>query len=208
MTRPASAAACSVLLLATLFVPAAAQRGGSDIPTETIFDALGAREGLTICEIGAGDGELSLEAARRVGPAGRVYTSELGSSRLGTLRRKVEESGLERITVVEGTPARTNFPDSSCDAVFMRNVYHHFEDPAAMNASIAGALKPGGRLAVVDFSPPGQEARCAANRDEDGEHGVRRETVSEELRRAGFRLVASETGSGRWFMVVAEKPLP
>jgi ubiquinone/menaquinone biosynthesis C-methylase UbiE len=199
--RPAS------LLLVTLFVTtASAQRSGSTIETGKIFEALGIREALTACEIGAGDGELTLAAARLVGPQGRVYTSELGDERVETLEGKIAGSGLAHIIVVEGDPARTNFPDGACDALFMRNVYHHFADPVAMNASMAAALKPGGRVAIVDFSPPGAEAANAADRDTDGKHGVSAESVSRELKQAGFEPVSSELGGQRWFMIVVAKP--
>ena len=197
-----------VTLLVTLFAGSAApaQRSGSSISSERIFEALGVREGATVCEIGAGDGGLSIAAARLVGPSGRVYTSELGDDRLRGLREKVAASGLAQITVVAGDPVKTNFADASCDALFMRNVYHHFADPAAMNASIAAALKPGGRLAVVDFAPPNKEAERPADRDEDGMHGVTSDTLARELKEAGFEPVSSEAGERRWFMVVVAKP--
>jgi SAM-dependent methyltransferase len=200
------------LLLVTVFVPvvALAQRSGSSIATEKIFEALRVREGVTVCEIGAGDGDLSVAAARLAGAKGRVYTSELGEDRVTSLRRRAEESagarGLAPITVVTGEATRTNFPDAACDVLFMRNVYHHFADPAEMNASIAAALKPGGRLAIVDFSPPGEEAAQPADRDDDGKHGVSAESVSRELKEAGFEPVSTESGERRWFMVVASKP--
>lgn len=192
----------------TLLVPAvaAAQRSGSTIANEQIFAALDVREGVTICEIGAGDGELSIAAARAVGASGRVYTSELGDERLKALRQRVGNSGLAQITVVAGEAAGTGFPDAACDALFMRNVYHHFGNPAAMNASIAAALKPGGRLAVVDFSPPGAEATCPTDRGKDGMHGISAETLSRELKEAGFEPATSEVGAERWFMVVVARP--
>jgi predicted methyltransferase len=180
------------------------QRSGSTIPTADIFAAIGAREGMTVCEIGAGDGALSLEVARVVGPTGHVYTSELGDERLSALRRAVEKSGLTNITVVEGAAAAANLPDAACDALFMRNVYHHFGDPAAMNASVAAALEPGAPLAVVDFRPNGTEASRPADRDEDGTHGVAADTVLGELQAAGFRPVRTQQGEGRWYMVVVE----
>jgi precorrin-6B methylase 2 len=199
----------STLLFVTLFIPIAAfaQRSGSSIASEAIFEAIGVREAATVCEIGAGDGGLSIAAARLVGPNGRVYTSELGESRVTELRERVAKSELAQITVVAGDAAKTNFPDSACDALFMRNVYHHFADPAAMNASIAAALKAGGRLAVVDFAPPNKEADRPSDRDEDGMHGISEESVSRELKEAGFESVTSASGTQRWFMVVVEKPI-
>jgi predicted methyltransferase len=89
----------------------------------------------------------------------------------------------------------------------MRNVYHHFADPPAMNASIAAALKPGARLAIVDFAPPpGVEAPTPADRGKDGMHGITAETLAREMTAAGFEPVASETGGQRWFMLVVSKP--
>lgn len=196
------------LSLVTLIVTAASagQRSGSTIPTERIFESLHLHEGQTVCEMGAGDGELTIAAAGVVAPDGRVYSSELGQERLKSLRTRVEASGLPHITVVEGAQAGTNFPDAACDAVFMRNVYHHFTDPAAINASIRAALKPGGRLAVVDFSPPGKEAATPAGRSDDGTHGITSETLSRELSDAGFEPLTSEAGSQRWFIVVVANP--
>lgn len=208
MTQHLPSRRTSLLCLITLFIPiaAAAQQSGSTIPAEKIFEAISVRDGSTVCEIGAGDGELSIAASRLVGPGGRVYTSELGDERLKALRSRVAASGVAQITVVAGDAARTNFPEAGCDALFMRNVYHHFSDPAAMNTSIAAALKPGGRLAVVDFTPPAAEAGRAADRANDGMHGVSPESVSREMKEAGFEPVSSELGSQRWFMVVVSKP--
>jgi ubiquinone/menaquinone biosynthesis C-methylase UbiE len=198
------------LLLVTLLVPAAALADlpyqAASISTERIFDALGVREGATVCEVGAGDGELSIAAARAVGAGGRVYTSELGDARVKALQDKIAAAKLTQITVVAGDAVKTNFPDGACDALFMRNVYHHFTDPPKMNASIAAAVKPGGRIAVVDFTPPGKEAECPADRGKDGMHGVTPETLGRELKDAGFEQVSSSEGGQRWFIVVVSKP--
>jgi tRNA A58 N-methylase Trm61 len=193
------------VVLACALLPAAARaQPGSSLPSDVILDAVGAREGSTICEIGAGDGELSLAAARRVGAQGHVYSSELGDDHLRELRGKVAESA--QITVVTGDPVKTNFPEGACDGLFMRNVYHHFDDPAAMDASIAAAVKPGGKVAVVDFRPNGKEASRATDRDQDGTHGVSADAVTRELEQAGFTSVSTGRAEERWFMVVGSKP--
>jgi ubiquinone/menaquinone biosynthesis C-methylase UbiE len=195
-------------LLVALFVTAAvfAQRSASGtIPTERIFEALEIREGQTVCEMGAGDGELSIAAARLVGASGRVYTSELGDERVKTLGEKTRASNLRNISVVHGDAGRTNFPEGACDAVFMRNVYHHFAEPEKINASILASLRQGGRLAVVDFTPPGKEAGRPQDRGRDGMHGISPESLTRELKEAGFEPVSSDLGSERWFLVVAMK---
>lgn len=197
-------------LLVIAFVPTGglvAQRTATE-PTaaERIFEALGLKAGLTMCEMGAGDGELTIAAAKIAGSDGKVYTSELGEDRLKALREKVAASGLSQITVVGGDANKTNFPDGACDVLFMRSVYHHFADPAAMNASIFASVKPGARVAVVDFTPPDKEAPTPADRGKDGMHGVTPETTSQELKAAGFDVLSSSFTDKRAFIVVAEKP--
>lgn len=188
-----------------LLIPALADRSSAPPAPEKIFSTLGLREGGTACEIGAGDGALAIAAAHHVGPQGRVFASELGEKRLRALREKVEGSGLTNITVVDGEIASTGFGTAACDAVFLRDVYHHITQPAEMNASIAAALKSSGRVAVVDFTPPNKEASDPSGRAKDGQHGVKPETVTREMEAAGLTTLDTDTGGTRWFMVVFEK---
>ena len=90
----------------------------------------------------------------------------------------------------------------------MRRVYHHFAKPAAMNASLFRALRPGGRLAVVDFPPrSGSHRVSGVPRDRDG-HGISPELLAEELEAAGFIVLQQIDGfhAGREFCVVARRP--
>jgi ubiquinone/menaquinone biosynthesis C-methylase UbiE len=167
-------------------------RAGGSVATERIFDALALKEGSVVAEIGAGDGELSLAAARRVGATGRLYTTELGEERVQKLEGAVKAAELPQITVVAGAAASSNLPDGCCDAIFMRNVYHHLAEPAAMNASLFRALKPGGRIAVVDFTPPPDRGEAARpdDRSKDGSHGVTPASSMPSAKRA--------TAAGSW----------
>jgi ubiquinone/menaquinone biosynthesis C-methylase UbiE len=165
------------------------------------------KPGDTVAEIGAGKGELTLAAANVVGRTGKVYASELGEKRVLELERAVSLAALPQISVVAGSPTNTNFPDACCDAIFMQDVYHHFSDPAAMNAGILRSLKPGGRLAIVDFTPPPDSPDVEpASRAKDGSHGVRPATLTRELTEAGFEGIAIDAAGDRWFLVVARKP--
>jgi predicted methyltransferase len=172
-----------------------------------LAEALGIREGSRVAEIGAGDGDLTIAMSRRVGEAGRVFATELGDNRVASLKRAVERAGVGNVDVLTGDPLKTNLEAGCCDAVFMRNVYHHFDDPDAMNLSLFESLRPGGMLAVMDFTPPSGRAQVAPSaRDTDGSHGVDADAVAEELKRAGFDLVAVEKGADREVLVVARKP--
>jgi ubiquinone/menaquinone biosynthesis C-methylase UbiE len=187
--------------------PLSAQRAGSALPSDRIFEAIGLRPSGTACEVGAGNGELTIRAASTVGSAGHVFASELGEAHLKTLRDRVAASAKANIMVVAGDPEKTNFPDAGCDALFLRDVYHHFTNPASMDAAIFVALKPGGRVAIIDFTPPGKEASKPEDRAKDGMHGVTAETVVREMKEAGFDVVSSERPDQRWFLAVFARPL-
>ena len=178
---------------------------GTNPALEKLFPAIGVREGAVVCEVGAGAGDMTVAAAKLVGTTGRVYSNELGVDRVAKLRQRVAAAELPQITVVAGTETQTNFPTGVCDAVFMSDVYHHFSHPAEMNASIAANLKPGGRLGVVDFTPPGAEAPRPAERGNDGMHGITAETLVRELRAAGLEVVSSDQ-TNRSVVVVMSRP--
>lgn len=162
--------------------------------------------GSSVGEIGAGGGELTLAMARIVGEAGRVFSNEIDKKRVREIEQAVEKAGLKQVTVVDGHPTQTNFPVQCCDAIFMRNVYHHIGDPPAMNASVRESLKPGGRLAVIDFTPPPPGGEAApGRRAEDGHHGITAATLESELKAVGFEIVSSAT-IDRAVFVVARKP--
>jgi predicted methyltransferase len=203
------------LSLVTAFVlamaagTAAAQDAKQDAAdAERLIAVLGVSTGSVVGEIGAGDGTLTVALAKAVGPSGRVLSNEFNAKQLPVIRDAARNAGLENVTVVEGLAAATNLPEGCCDAVFMRFVYHHFTDPAAMNASLLATLKPGGRLAIMDFGPPpGGENAPPADRGKDGSHGVTAEAVARELKAAGFEIVSSEqAGKVRAVLVVAKKP--
>lgn len=191
------------LLIATTTSVSYAQPNTED--AKWFIDALEVKEGSVVAEIGAGDGSLTLAMARHVGPEGHVYSSELSADSVQYLQNVVNEASVSNITVIEGHPSKTNFPDECCDALFMRRVYHHFKNPSAMNQSIWNALKPGGRIALIDFAPRGTESSDSGNPSLGPQHGVTLDTVVNELREAGFALISSEQGSGRDIYVVMEK---
>jgi ubiquinone/menaquinone biosynthesis C-methylase UbiE len=180
-----------------------AQNNATD--TKKLIEVLQLKPGSVVAEIGAGSGDLTIALARHVGPTGRVYTTELGADRLRRLREAVGKNGLTNVEVVEAQEAHANLPEECCDAIFMRDVYHHFGDPPSMNASFLRALKPGARIAVIDFTPPKETAE-PGKRTKDGSHGVTAEVTANELKAAGFEIVSSEERTKRSFIVVGSKP--
>lgn len=199
---------CLIIAVVTIVLTnpvACAQLPGNTDDANWLIEVLELKEGSVVADIGAGDGDETIEIAKHVGSDGHVYSTELGSEKIQNLRSAINGTELNNVTVIEGDPIQTNLPEQCCDALYMRRVYHHFEDPASMNQSLWNSLKPGGRLAVIDFEPRGSEAE-PSGRDSNDQHGVTAETVVNELEQAGFQLVSSENKSGRDIYVVMEKP--
>lgn len=207
--RPRAWRATCLLVLATVTLVVAGRPAAQsdDADRRRLVEHLQVRPGMRLAEVGAGAGGLTVALAREVGPDGHVYSNELSRDRRAAIRTAVARAGLSNVTVVEGGPADANLPEACCDGIFMRNVYHHFGDPAAMNASLWRSLRPGGRLAIIDFPPRGgREAASADARNAGSRHGVSPETVEQELRAAGFEIVATdEPRANRWFLVVGRK---
>ena len=179
---------------------------GNTADRDWLVEVLDLRVGSIVADVGAGNGALTIAMAQHVTPTGQVYASELESEPLQRLRRAVDESGVTNVTIIEGHPNRTNLPEQCCDALFLRRVYHHFSDPHAMNTSLWQALKPGGRLAVIDFAPRGSESADPNGRTSRDSHGVTANTAVEELSAAGFTLISADQRSGRSVYVVMQKP--
>ena len=110
-----------------------------------------------------------------------------GGRQLVTIREYVKREQLDNVTVLQGAAGSTNLPAACCDAVFMRDVYHHLTLPADFNRSLAAALKSGGRLAVIDFVPaPGSKVFPGVNPNRGG-HGISPALVVSEVSEAGLR---------------------
>src|SRR5262249_31968609 len=99
--------------------------------------------GMTVADVGAGAGAMTRVMARRIGPGGRVYATELNPLQITAIRTQVASAGLNNVTTIEAGKAETHLPDACCDAIYLRNVYHHLTDPLAEDRSLLKALKPG-----------------------------------------------------------------
>jgi precorrin-6B methylase 2 len=164
---------------------------------------------MSVADIGAGTGALSVAVAPYIGPQGHIYATELGTESVASLAQALDSAGLTNLTVLEGHPDQTNLPQQCCEAVFIRFVYHHFANPPAMNATLWQSLKPGGRLAIIEFAPRGLEAAQPSGRAEGDQHGVTASTLQAELEQAGFTVLSTEQRPDRRVQVVAVKaPAP
>ena len=161
--------------------------------------------GSVVAEIGAGEGQMTLVAAKDVGPTGHVYTTELDEKKLAHLKELA--ATYPNLTALQGSQDSTNLPADCCDSIFLRRVYHHFTQPEKLDASLLQALKPGGMLAVIDFAPRSSLPAVEGVPKNRGGHGIPQKILIDELTAAGFEIMTIPTG---WpdddYCVVFRKP--
>ncbi len=187
--------------VALVFAPFGARaEDGSE--AERLAMLLALEPGMRVAEIGAGEGDLAFEMAERVGPGGRVFATELEGDELNALRGRVKFEVVTNLSVVTAQLAATGLAPGCCDAIYLRNVYHHLSDPSAIARDIQRALVPGGTLVVIDFPPTWYLAPFSPEGvgEERTGHGITPEAALRELEAAGFRRVELiESWSNRWF---------
>lgn len=118
---------------------------------ERMLDALDIRPGMVVADVGAGVGYHSLRMARRVGPEGTVIATDVQPQMLRMLRSNARQARVRNIKTVLCTQDETGLPAAAVDLVLMVDVYHECSDPEATIDGILAALKPGGRLVLVEF---------------------------------------------------------
>jgi ubiquinone/menaquinone biosynthesis C-methylase UbiE len=165
------------------------------------------KAGTVVADIGAGDGSYSFAAAGHVGATGKVFATELDTNKLKDLRAKIKKQNLQNVVVVESGVSDTNLPSSCCDAIFLRRVYHHLTKPAEFDANIIRSLKPGGRLAIIDFAPRSGLEPVEGVPSDRGGHGIPQKIVIDELTAAGLKLdrVIDDWPSDNYCVLFAKK---
>jgi len=201
-----------IILSALVAVTSGCAHQASGEELEVLSGALDLKPGSTIADLGAGDGRITVGLAARVGKDGRVVASELDGARREAIAQRARDERLENVSVVAAGEAETGLEPGCCDAVLLRGVYHHLAQPEATLVGIVAALKPGGRLVVVDFPPTAFLAawRSAAHRRG---HGVERDVVTTEVQRAGLEHTGDIAAyPGLWplpaYAVVFRKAVP
>lgn len=125
------------------------ERAAWQRPDEVVA-ALGLRAGAVAADVGAGPGYFTLRLARAVGPTGLVFGLDVDATLSALLARRAAEAGLANVVPVL-SPDGDGLPPRPCDLILLVNSFHHFPDGPGTLARLAGALAPGGRVALVDF---------------------------------------------------------
>lgn len=137
--------------------------------------------GMTVADIGAGSGYYTVRLSPLVGPQGRVLAEDIIPQYLAQLDARVKSQNLANLTLIEGTPDDPRLPAGSVDVALMIHMYHEVEQPYALLHRLAGALKPGGRVVVVDqpWAPP--------------QHGIPPDVLRCEMAAVGYRQESLRT---------------
>jgi ubiquinone/menaquinone biosynthesis C-methylase UbiE len=154
---------------------------------DAVMDAMGIADGSAVADIGAGGGWFTVRLARRVGPNGIIYAEDVQPQMVEAIRRRVDREGLHNVRTLKGDPADPRLAPDSVDAVLIVESTQEFADAVELLRRLVAALKPGGRLGIIN------------SRVEGGGPGPRPEErvderrVIREAESAGLRLLRQET---------------
>jgi len=144
---------------------------------QTVMDLAAISPGMTVADIGAGEGYYTVRLAERVGSEGRVLAQDIDGDALRRLGNRVGDERLDNVSIKLGAPADPRLPENSFDRVFMVHMYHEVAEPYAFLWRLRPALRPGGRVIVVDSDRPTDR------------HGIAPALLFCEFGAVGFRLI-------------------
>lgn len=168
---------------------------------EEMLAQLGIQPGMVVCDMGCGDGYYTIELAKRVGPAGKVYAVDIQPEMLQELSRRCEQNNLKNVDMILGLPHDPKLPGSSkqpsdpketsspketegtLDLILMVDVYHEFSNPVEMLSAMRRSLKKDGVIALVEFR--GEDPQVPIK----PEHKMTKKQILKEYEANGFRLV-------------------
>jgi predicted methyltransferase len=166
---------------------------------DQVMDAMGIAEASVVADIGAGSGWFTIRLARRVGPQGLVYAEDVQPEMLTAISRRVQREGLTNVKAVRGENSDPNLPAASVDAILIVDAYHEVEDRVTMLANLARALKPQGRIGVVDFKLDGTGPGPSP------EERVSPDVVVKDAAKAGLRLLRQEPFLPYQYLLIFQK---
>src|SRR5262249_5470740 len=167
---------------------------------EAMLDALKIPRGAAVADVGSGAGYHSIRLARRVGPRGTVYATDVQPEMLRMLRTNARAAGVSNIKPIRCTQADTGLPEAAIDLILMVDVYHECSDPEATLQGLRAALKPRGRLVLVEFRGEDPEVPIKP------EHKMPLEQVRREVEPQGFTFKESLEFLPWQHVIIFEKP--
>ena len=179
------------------------ERDADQKPAEVI-QALDLRPGMAIADLGSGSGYFTRRFIDSVAPGGTVYAIDVEPKALNYIRDHLSPEQRDHGTIqfVHADADNPRLPPASVDLLFLCNTYHHIEDRTRYFARAAHAIRPGGRLAVIDFYEDHRSGDLGFSKD----HLVSRQFVLNELTKAGYRLTREHTFLPRQYFLEFAPP--
>ena len=156
--------------------------------TAQLLEELELQRGSVACDLGAGNGYHTLRMAKKVGPRGTVVAVDIQPEMLSMLRARAKEAGLENVEFILGTQTDPKLGESRCDLILLVDVYHELSDPAFMLQAMKRALRPQGRIALVEYRAEDPEVPIKPL------HKMSKAQMKKEFGSAGMRPVRSFDG--------------
>ena len=163
------------------------------------LDALGSLTGLTVADLGAGSGYFTARLAARTGPEGRVFATDLQPEMLKMLAARLGRENVKHVTLVQGAIDDPKLPPASIDLVLMVDVYHEFSEPQKMLRGIRAALRPGGRLVLLEYRKEDPDVPIRF------EHKMSVAEAKTELEAEGFTLTKVDNRLPRQHILIFSK---
>ena len=159
------------------------------------------RDGMTVADIGSGEGYYTVRLSPRVGHKGRVLAEDIDGAALTLLGDRVQRERLDNVSIEQGEDADAHLPEASFDRIFMVHMFHEVSEPYAFLWHMRPALRPHGRVIVVDVDRPTEA------------HGIPPTQLFCEFSAVGFRLTEfirkpELTGYYAQFEAVGDRPAP
>jgi ubiquinone/menaquinone biosynthesis C-methylase UbiE len=168
-----------------------------------LVQAMGVTRGMTVADVGTGIGYMLPFLSRAVGPRGHVIGEDIFDDFLASAKQRAANQNLANVTFVKGSDSDPSLPEGQVDEVLVLDVYHHFDYPEKMLAGIHKALKPGGKLVIVEYYKS-QEAM--PNGRALTHIRINKPDVIKEIEANHFHLVSeSEHVPGSQYMLILER---
>jgi predicted methyltransferase len=177
-----------------------------------VIAALGVKDGSHVADVGAGDGYFTTRLSKAAGETGAVYAVDISSRQLSRLRARLEREGVGNVQTIEGATDDPRLPEGRLDAALIVNAYHEMTEHQQMLAGIRRALKPEGRLVILEAIA--EQRRGASREVQERTHELEARFVQDDLAAAGFRVLRFEEGfttrpggHSEWIIVASPTPL-
>jgi ubiquinone/menaquinone biosynthesis C-methylase UbiE len=145
--------------------------------------SLGVKPGMTVCDMGCGNGFYTVQLAKIVGAKGKVYAVDIQPKMLEFLKERTDkEKVTETVVPVLGELWDPKLPDGKIDLILLVDVYHEFSHPEQMLAAMRRSLAPGGKIVLVEYRAEDPEVPIKP------EHKMTKEQINKELLANGFKL--------------------